>query len=143
MAEYMDEALSEVPGVRVLKRHPWHTTRSFYQYIFSIDPQIFKAKHEVISKALEKEEIPCDMGYLAMHHYSLFQPNFSMLPVPYAFPEYFNFSKMNFPVAEQACEEEAIWLDESIFRSNQKGIDDVILALNKILANADELVELS
>jgi dTDP-4-amino-4,6-dideoxygalactose transaminase len=31
MAAYMDESLSEVPGVRVLKRQPRHTTRSFYQ----------------------------------------------------------------------------------------------------------------
>jgi L-glutamine:2-deoxy-scyllo-inosose/3-amino-2,3-dideoxy-scyllo-inosose aminotransferase len=143
MAAYMDEALSEVPGVRVLKRHPRHTTRSFYQYIFSIDPQIFKVKHDIICLALEKEGIPCDVGYEAMHHYSLFQPNLSRLPVPSAFPKYFNFSKMNFPIAEQACEAEAVWLDESIFRSNQKGINDVILALNKIRANADKLVELS
>ena len=143
MAAYMDEALSEVSGVRVLKRHPRHTTRSFYQYIFSIDPQIFKAKHDIICLALEKEGIPCDVGYEAMHHYSLFQPNLSKLPVPFAFPEYFDFDKMNFSVAEQACEAEAIWLDESIFRSNQKGIDDVILALNKNWANADELVKLS
>jgi hypothetical protein len=31
MAAYMDGFLSEVPGVRVLKRQPRHTTRSSYQ----------------------------------------------------------------------------------------------------------------
>jgi perosamine synthetase len=31
MAAYMDGSLSEVPGVRVLKRQPRHTTRSSYQ----------------------------------------------------------------------------------------------------------------
>ena len=141
MAAYMDEALSEIPGVRVLKRDARHTTRSFYQYIFAIDPKIFKAKHIGVCYALEKEGIPCDVGYEAMHHYDLFQPKLSHLPIPSAFPEYFEFSDMSFPIAEHACEEEAIWLDESIFRAGQKGVDDVILALKKILANRDELVQ--
>ena len=65
----------------------------------------------------------------------------SHLPVPSAFPKYFEFSKMSFPVAEQACEEEAVWLDESIFRAGHKGVDDVIHALKKILANRNELVK--
>jgi L-glutamine:2-deoxy-scyllo-inosose/3-amino-2,3-dideoxy-scyllo-inosose aminotransferase len=140
MAAYMDEALSELPGVRMLKRDARHTTRSFYQYIFAIDPMTFKAKHDIVCYALEKEGIPCDVGYQAMHHYELFQPKLSHLPVPSAFPAYFDFDKMSFPIAEHASEEEAIWLDESIFRAGQKGVDDVILALKKILANADDLV---
>jgi dTDP-4-amino-4,6-dideoxygalactose transaminase len=141
MAAYMDEALSEVPGIRILKHDPRHTTRSFYRYIFAIDPKIFKVTHDAVCYALEKEGIPCWVGYEAMHHYDLFQPKLSHLPVPSAFPAYFEFSKMSFPVAEQACEEEAVWLDESIFRGGQKGVDDVVLAIKKILANADELSE--
>jgi dTDP-4-amino-4,6-dideoxygalactose transaminase len=140
MAAYMDEALSEVPGVRLLKRDPRHTSRSFYRYIFAIDPKVFKVRHDAVCYALEKEGIPCWVGYEAMHHYDLFQPKLSHLPVPSAFPAYFEFAKMSFPVAEQACDEQAVWLDESIFRAGQKGVDDVIRALKKILANADILV---
>lgn len=140
MAAYMDEALSELPGVRILKRDARHTTRSVYQYIFAVNPKIFKAKHDIVCYALEKEGIPCDVGYQAMHHYELFQPKLSHLPVPSAFPEYFEFDKMSFPIAEHAGVEEAVWLDESIFRAGHKGVDDVILALKKILANADDLV---
>lgn len=141
MASYMDETLSEVPGVRILKRDPRHTTRSFYRYIFAIDPKVFKVKHDAICYALDKEGIPCWVGYEAMHHYELFQPKLSRLPVPSAFPERFNFAEMSFPVAERACEEEAVWLDESIFRAGQKGVDDVVLALKKVLANTDELTQ--
>lgn len=141
MATYMDEALSEVPGVRILKRDPRHTTRSFYRYIFAIDPKIFNVKHDVVCYALEKEGIPCWVGYEAMHHYELFQPKLSRLPVPSAFPAYFEFAKTSFPIAEHACEEEAVWLDESIFRVGQKGVDDVIRALKKILDNAERLAQ--
>ena len=47
MAAYMDEALSEIKGVRVLKRDERHTTRSFYRYIFAIDPAEFGVEHDV------------------------------------------------------------------------------------------------
>jgi dTDP-4-amino-4,6-dideoxygalactose transaminase len=139
-ATYMDEALSEVPGVKILRRDPRHSTRSFYRYVFAIDPKVFKVNHDVACYALEKEGIPCEVGYDAMHRYELFQPMLSRLPVPSAFPAYFEFSKMSFPVAERACEAEAVWLDESIFRAGQNGVDDVVFALKKIQANADELV---
>lgn len=139
MAAYMDEALSEVPGVRVLKRDLRHTTRSFYRYVFAIDPAVFGVDHDAVCYALETEGIPCWVGYEAMHHNKTFQPHISKLPVPNAFPEYFDFEKMSFPEAERACEHEAVWLDECIFRSNRKGIDDVISALNKILDNKQQL----
>jgi hypothetical protein len=100
-------------------------------------------KHNIVCLALEKEGIPCDVGYEPMHHYSLFQPKLSKLAVPSAFPQYFNFDMMHFLVAEQAGEADAVWLDESIFRSDEKGIDDVILALKKLLSHRDELTEMS
>jgi L-glutamine:2-deoxy-scyllo-inosose/3-amino-2,3-dideoxy-scyllo-inosose aminotransferase len=139
MAAYMDEALSEVPGVRVLPRDPRHTTRSFYQYIFAIDPTVFGVEHDVLCAALEAEGVIAEVGYEAMHHYLLFQPRNSKLAVPNAFPECFDFSRMSFPVAERACEHEAVWLDESIFRAGLQGVDDVVAALKKVQNNARDL----
>jgi dTDP-4-amino-4,6-dideoxygalactose transaminase len=135
MAAYMDEALSEISGVRVLKRDERHTTRSFYRYIFAIDPDQFGgATHEAVCAALDAEGVDCWQGYQAMHHYELFQPHLSKLPVPSAFPERFNFEQMQLPEAERACEREAVWLDESIFRGGKKGVDDAVDALKKIQA---------
>ena len=74
-----------------------------------------------------------------MHHYTLFQPQKSKLAVPNAFPEYFQFDKMSLPAAERACEHEAVWLDESVFRAGQKGVDDAVAAIKKIQVNAAEL----
>ena len=139
MAAYMDEALSEINGVRVLKRDPRHTTRSFYRYIFAIDPKEFGMEHDVLCGALDAEGIDCWTGYEAMHNYELFQPQKSNLAVPKAFPEYFDFKNMNLPVATRACEHEAIWLDENIFRAGTKGVDDAVAAIKKIQRNAGEL----
>lgn len=137
---YMDEALSEIPGVRILRHDPRHTTRSFYRYIFVIDPRAFSGiTHEAICYALEAEGIPCWVGYPAMHHYDLFQPQRSLLPVPSAFPERFKFDQMSFPQAERAAEREAVWLDESIFRAGKQGVDDAVVAIHKIQANSVQL----
>ncbi|HNR02655.1 MAG TPA: DegT/DnrJ/EryC1/StrS family aminotransferase [Anaerolineaceae bacterium] len=143
MAAYMDESLSEVPGVRVLRRDARHTTRSFYRYIFALDPAVFGAEHEVVCAALEAEGVGCWVGYEAMHHYELFQPLKSKLAVPNAFPERFAFGEMSLPVAEQACEHEAVWLDESVFRDGPGGVDDAVSALKKIQQHAGELRGLS
>lgn len=139
MADYLEESLSEVPGVRLLRRDPRHTTRSFYRYIFAIDPQVFGAGHDVVCMALAAEGIPCWVGYEAMHHYELFQPGLSRLAVPGAFPERFAFDRMSLPEAERACEREAVWLDECIFRAGRQGVDDAVAALRKVQAHADDL----
>jgi dTDP-4-amino-4,6-dideoxygalactose transaminase len=55
LAAYMDEALSEITGVRVLKRDERHTTRSFYRYIFAVDPAEFGVEHDVLCGALDAE----------------------------------------------------------------------------------------
>jgi dTDP-4-amino-4,6-dideoxygalactose transaminase len=80
-AAYMDESLSEIPGIRLLKRDPRHTTRSFYRYIFAIDPQEFGMEHDLLVGALNEEGVDCWTGYEAMHNYTLFQPQKSRLAV--------------------------------------------------------------
>src|SRR5260221_14420915 len=76
-----------------------------------------------------------------MNNYTLFQPQKSKLAVPNAFPEYFDFKNMNLPEAERACEHEAVWMDEAVFRTGPKGVDDAVAAIKKIQKNAKELNE--
>jgi len=139
MLGYMEECLSEIPGVRLLKRDPRHTRRSFYRFIFAIDPEVFGAPNKPVCEALLSEGIPCWEGYEAMHNYTLFQPQHSRLPVPSAFPEYFDFKTMNLPNARRACEYEAVWLDEAVFRASRKGVDDAVGAIRKVQENASKL----
>jgi dTDP-4-amino-4,6-dideoxygalactose transaminase len=141
MAAYLEESLSEIPGVRLLRRDPRHTTRSFYCYVFALQPEIFGADHNAVCPAMIAEGVPCHRGYEGMHRYDLFQPALSKLPVPSAFPERFKFDEMSFPEVERAADGEAVWLGEHIFRAGRQGIEDLTAALRKIQANAAELVE--
>jgi len=139
MAAYLDERLREVPGIRVLRKDPRHTTRAFYRYVLAVQPETFGIEHDGLCTALEAEGVPCWVGYEAMHRYSLFQPQTTRLPVPSAFPDAFRFETMSFPVAERAGEHEAVWLDERVFRAGSGGIDDVITALGRIHGQAGEI----
>ncbi len=133
-AAYLDEALSEIEGIRVLKRDPRQRRRALFAYTFAIEPAAFGAGNAILARALAAEGIPCYRGYDPMYRYDLFQPRNSRLPVPSAFPEYFDFARMRLPVAERISGAEGMWLEEAIFRGDQAGIDDVIAALRKIQA---------
>ncbi len=139
MADYLEESLSEVPGVKMLKRDLRLTRRSFYRYIIKIDPDFFRCNNETFCKALTAEGIPVDTGYPPMNKYELFQPGLSKLPVPSAFPEYFDFESMSFPAAERARWQESVWMGEYIFRSGKQGVDDLINGLNKLVKHRDDL----
>ncbi|MEL6901585.1 MAG: DegT/DnrJ/EryC1/StrS family aminotransferase [Cyanobacteria bacterium J06606_4] len=136
MLAYLETRLADVPGVRVLRRDRRHTQRSFYRYIFALEPEQFGAAHEEVCLALHAEGIPCTTGYAALHRYALFQPLRSHLPVPSLLPEKFDYSNLSLPAAEQACEQAAIWLGESVFRAGEQGIEDAIAALKKVQRNA-------
>ncbi len=132
MAAYMDEALSEIEGLRVLPRDPRQEKRAVYRYTFAVEPAIFGADNAALERALLAEGIPCWRGYDPMYRYDLFQPQNSRLPGPAAFPEYFDFSQMQLPVTERISGREGLWLNEEIFRTGKDGVDAVAAALQKI-----------
>ena len=132
MANYMDEALSELDGLRVLPRDPRQQKRALYSYTFALDPAVFGATNQIVARALQAEGIPCSSGYDPMYRYELFRPTESRLAVPSAFPEYFDFDRLRLPVVERISRAEAMWLEESIFRAGRSGVDDVISALRKV-----------
>jgi hypothetical protein len=55
------------------------------------------------------------------------------------FPERFDFENMDLPEATRACEHEAVWLDEAVFRAGRQGVDDAVTAIRKIQTNAKAL----
>lgn len=143
MANYLEACIESFPGIHLLKSDARHNKRTQYRYIFKIDPDYFLCTNDAFCYALTAEGIPVDTGYPAMHRYDLFQPQLSHLPVPMAYPEYFNFDEMSFPVAECASEKESVWMGEAIFRSGKSGVDDLVAGLRKLDQNRDKLALLA
>ncbi len=133
-ANYMDESLSEIEGIRVLPRDPRHEKRAIYRYTFAVDPEAFGATNKIIERALQAEGILCWSGYDPMYRYDLFRPRDSRLAVPSAFPQYFDLENMRLPVTERISAREGLWLDEEIFREGKGAVDEVVSALRKVQA---------
>jgi dTDP-4-amino-4,6-dideoxygalactose transaminase len=139
-AAYLDEALSEIPGVRVLRRDPRQTRRAVYSYAFAIDSAAFGGANKWrICEALGAEGIPAGGGNPIMSNYPLFRPTPENHPVAKLFPERFDFSKLDLPVARAATEHHAIWLNQSLFLGDRAGVDDVVEAIKKVQKHAEEL----
>lgn len=139
MVAYLDEALSEIPGIRLLRPDARLTRRAVFKYMFAIEPAVWGVEHRTVCAALDAEGLETSIGYEPMNHNELFQPQLSRLPAPTAFPERFKFETMYFPVAERAWREEAVWLDESVFRAGKEGVDLAVGAIRKVYENREAL----
>lgn len=138
-ARYLEEIVTSVPGVHVMKVDERVTRWSFYNYILRIDPDEFGAENEAVCAALEAEGIPGEVQYPPMSRYDLFQPSRSRLPVAVEFADRLDPAKMSFPVAEAAGLRESIYFMENTFRAGREGIEDVVEALAKIHKHVDEV----
>jgi len=46
---------------------------------------------------------------------------------------------MDLPESERACQQEAVWFDEAIFRAGPQGVDDAVATMQKIYENREAL----
>jgi dTDP-4-amino-4,6-dideoxygalactose transaminase len=139
-AAYLEEALSEIPGVRVLRRDPRMTRRACYEYIIAIDPQLFGgAKNDRVCQAIGAEGIPVWTGYQAMHHYDLFRPAGANHPIAKLYADRFDFSKLHLPEATRAAESEAVWINQRVLLGDRAGVDHAVEAIRKVQQHAREL----
>jgi hypothetical protein len=112
------------------------------QLVFAIDPEAFAGRtNAIVCAALEAEGIPAEVQYPPMNRYELFQPSLSRMPVAVEFAERLDPQRMSFPVAEAAGLRESVYLMENVFRDGERGVADVVEALEKVRANADRLPE--
>ena len=133
LGEHFERLAADLPGVTIKRRDPRITRWSFYRYIFEIDPEAFAgATNEQVAEALEAEGVPAEVQYPPMSRYDLFQPSLSRLPVAVEYADRLDPARMSFPVAEAAGERTAVYLNESIFRSDEAGVEDAVEALAKV-----------
>jgi dTDP-4-amino-4,6-dideoxygalactose transaminase len=133
LGAHFERLAADLPGVTVKHRDPRITRWSFYRYIFEIDPEAFAgATNEQVAEALEAEGVPAEVQYPPMSRYDLFQPSLSRLPVAVEYADRLDPARMSFPVAEAAGERTAVYLNESIFRSDEAGIEDAVEAIAKV-----------
>jgi dTDP-4-amino-4,6-dideoxygalactose transaminase len=136
-ARLFERMAADLPGVHLNPIDPRITRWSFYRYIFAIEPAEFAgATNELVVEALEAEGIPAEIQYPPMSRYELFQPGRSRLPVCVEHADRLDPSHWSFPVAEDAGERRAIYLDEAIFRAGHRGVEQAVEAIAKVQRGA-------
>lgn len=134
---YLDQRLLEIPGIRPLIVHPKVTRHAHHLYIFRYDGEEFNGlPREKFLEALQAEGIPAYKGYSPLYREQLFVVD----PREYPWLEGIDYQSLSLPVCEKACNEEAVWLAQSVLMGTESDMEDVVHAIAKIRQNLDELI---
>ena len=141
-ALYLDSLLSEIEGIRPLKRLPQVTTHAYHLYILRYDSKAFKGVPRAkFLKALNAEGIPCSNGYVPLYKEQLFYVETGGCPMGCAFyGREMDYSKVCCPVTENASANEAVWLYQSMLLGTKEDMEDIAGAISKVRENVDELL---
>ncbi len=128
---YLNELLSKIEGITPLTRGLGETVHSYHIYIFKYDKEKFSGLSKVeFSKMLAAEGVPCFMGYPEpLYKQPLFQKKNFMC---YAIPESADYSRVQCPVTEKACYEEAVWIMQHAMLGSRSDMELFASAILKI-----------
>lgn len=139
-ALYLSQKLSEIEGIKPLKREERVTAHSYHLFIIRYDKRYFKGiSKERIIKILNAEGIPVYAGYsLPLYKQPLFEED-KIKKVFKSFGVNIEYKNLNLPVTEMACYEEALWLNQRVLLGEKKDMDDIVKGFLKIKENLDEI----
>jgi len=144
-ADYLSAKLEKIDGIAPLVCDERVTSHGYHIYIFRYDAEAICLPREKFLSALSAEGIPCLAGYT----YPLYKnPMFinkqfinGSFPLGTAYHEDIDYATFaeKCPVSERACSGEAVWLPQNLLLGNEADIDDIVKAVEKVLACKGEL----
>jgi dTDP-4-amino-4,6-dideoxygalactose transaminase len=133
-AALLNQMLSEIPGIRPMKRDPRVTTHAYHLYMFRYDGAAFggKSRADFIG-ALTAEGIPCSSGYVPLYRENAVidackKVNALVGREPVSLEE--NIARC--PVTERICAQEAVWLTQNMLLATEQDMHDIATAISKI-----------
>ncbi|MGH9766440.1 MAG: DegT/DnrJ/EryC1/StrS family aminotransferase [Blastocatellia bacterium] len=132
----LEEGLKRIGGIGLLPRDERITRQASYHYVFKFNSEEFSGVHrDAFVAALKAEGVPSDgRFYEAVYKSSLFDFAAERYPASAQSRREFNC-----PVAERAGYEESVWLSHQIFLGDERDVNDVLTAIQKIKENSAEL----
>lgn len=136
-ANYLDQRLLEIPGIRPLLVPPQVTRHARHLYIFRYDAEAFgNLSRENFIAAVQAEGIPVYKGYAPLYREKLF----ALDPREYPWLEGHHYHDLNLPVCEKACTEEAVWLAQNVLLGTESDMEDIVRAIAKVQQNLGEII---
>lgn len=140
---YLAEKLSEIEGIRPLKRDERTTRHAYHLFVFRFDASVWGIPLNVFLEALSAEGIPCSRGYLPLYRDPAFIPFGQSCPAAWegigdqlARVDY---QQLFLSVTEKASSE-AVWLTQSILLGTKEDMDDIVTAVAKLWEGREQLV---
>jgi dTDP-4-amino-4,6-dideoxygalactose transaminase len=139
-ALYLAEKLSAIDAIKPLVRDKCVTTHAYHLFIFRYQEEVVGVPRTKFIEALAAEGIPCSSGYEPLYRSGMFAVDAKSCPVgcPYYGKEV-SYSDMRLPNVERACDSESVWLFQSMFLGDKSDMDDIAIAVEKVISCAGEL----
>jgi dTDP-4-amino-4,6-dideoxygalactose transaminase len=138
-AALLDEALADLPGIRLLAPAAEMTRRSYHMYVFRVDEAGLGASRATFLKALAAEGVPASEGwYQPLYRNGLFT-NAAVGPrhgirAPLA-GLHVDYTDVECPVCEQVCRD-AVWIPQNVLLAEEPQIRRLAEAIRKVAHNA-------
>ncbi len=127
----LNTLLSSIEGIIPLSRGHGETVHCYHLYIFKYQSAHFNGiSRNRFVEMLAAEGVPCFKGYpYPLYKQPLFQQKNFMC---YALPETVDYTQVVCPVAEKACEEEAVWILQHGMLGTAEHMEQFAAAIRKI-----------
>lgn len=141
-ALYLSAELSEIEGITPLKRDERVTKHAYHLYIFRYAKEKFSGvARDRFLEALNAEGIPCSEGYVPLYKEGYLN---EAMKCPLSCSYYsgkIDYTKVDCPVTEKACNEEAVWFTQNILLGTKEDMDTIVEAIQKVKNNVNELIK--
>jgi len=141
-AALLDEALADVPGIRLLSPAPRMTRRSYHMYIFRLDEERLGISRGRFLEALQAEGVPASEGwYRPLYHNAVFANAHLGPPHPIRAPLAgmgVDYREVHCRVCEQVCRD-AVWIPQHVLLGSETQIRRLAEAICKVARNAPQL----
>jgi dTDP-4-amino-4,6-dideoxygalactose transaminase len=141
-AALLDEALANVPGIRLLAPAPEMTRRSYHMYVFRLDEQALGITREKFLEALAAEGVPASEGWhQPLYRNGVFTNAHRLPPHGIRAPlggKGVDYTHVSCPVCEQVCRD-AVWIPQNVLLAEEPQIQRLSEAICKVTQGAATL----
>ncbi len=139
-ATYLTSLLKQIPGILPAEMYEGATRNAYHLYMFRYDRSHFSGlSREKFLKALQAEGIPCSSGYTPLNKEPFVENTLSSRAFKriYTEKELSDYRERNrCPENDTLCNEEAVWLEQTMLLAGRSDMDQIAEAIRKIQSQA-------
>jgi perosamine synthetase len=142
-ADYLNSHLKEIPGISPAEMYDGVTRNAYHLYMFRYDAGQFAGlPREKFLKALHAEGVPCSAGYTPLNKEPFMETTLTSRAFKKIYTEKELYSlreRNNCPENDKLCNEEAVWLEQTVLLGTRTDMEQIAEAVRKIQSQAGEL----